>query len=246
MSLPCLHRFSGLRGDFRFAMAVLTLAGGYCSSGSGEENTGNPSAAGGLFPGGPEPVTAANFEALITNSPFLRSLDLTDTFILTGIAHIEGDLFVTLFQPGTRETRIVSGAANPQGMRLVGVTGDQSDLESVTARISMASGEVFSVRFDERQLKPGEGKPSTGSGGGGSDRSSSSGPPQRDYREGISGDGFRGAPPPELVKKLSKLNSDTRDRLIREIGELRDKGVSSEERQVIFNRMVDRALEGRR
>ncbi len=186
------------------------------------------------------PVSEAHFQALIENSPFLRSLDLSDSVILTGVARIEGDLYVTLFRTDTKETQVVTDAANPQGWRLVGVEGDQSKLESMTARIAMSGGEVFTVRFDERQLKPGEirtaSRPGSSSGSG-----QSSDRPRRDYREGVSGDGFRGPPPKDLVEKMSKLDEGTRNRLIDEIARIRERGVSSEERQVIFRRMVERA-----
>jgi len=200
-----------------------------------------------VFPEGIEPVSEANFDALLTHSPFLRSLDLSASIILTGIARIEGDLYVTLFKRDTKETQIVSDTANPEGMRLVGVDGNQTDLGSVTAQISLASGEVFAVRFDEQQLKPGEGKPAAGTSVA-SGQGNGTPAPARDYRQGISGDGFPGPPPPELVQKLSKLSSDQRDNLIRQIGEIRDKNreMTREDRQVLFVRMVDRALKERR
>jgi hypothetical protein len=195
----------------------------------------------------PHPTSATDFTALQTNSPFHRSLNLSDSLILTGIAVIEGDLFATLFDRESKETHMVSRAANPQGWRMVGVAGNQAELESVTAQIALAGGEVFSVRFDEEQLKPGEAKPGGGSGGSGGSSGSSrdSNSERRDYREGISGDGHRGPPPPELVAKLSKLSEETRNKLVDKIREIRDKqqDLSSEDRQVIFDRMVDRALQ---
>ncbi len=49
------------------------------------------------IPGLPEPVTASHFEALKSHSPFLRSVGLSDSIVLTGMAPFEGDLFATLF-----------------------------------------------------------------------------------------------------------------------------------------------------
>ncbi|MCB1229358.1 MAG: hypothetical protein KDN19_03780 [Verrucomicrobiae bacterium] len=192
------------------------------------------------------PVSASNYEALMQNSPFLRSLNLSDSIILTGVARIEGELYVTLFHKDTKETQVVSDAANAQGWRLVGVEGDQSDLEKMIARIAVAGGEVVSVRFDEDQLKPGEIKTASRPGNSSNGRSERSDRPQRDYHEGVSGDGFRGPPPKDIVEKLSKLDEGTRNRLIEEIGKIRERGVSSEERQVIFRRMVERAASARR
>ncbi len=99
---------------------------------------------------------------------------------------------------------------------------------------------VFTVRFDETQLQP----PSGGVGG----RSSGSKSGATNYREGIFGDGFRGPPPPEVVAKLSKLSDSQIDRLIKQIGEIRDKNpqISSEDRRTLFVKMLDRALQERR
>lgn len=191
----------------------------------------------------PDELNQTDFEALKSGSPFLRPINLSDTVILTGIANVEGNVYATLLDRSTKQTRIISSAAGPEGWKLVEVNGNQYDLESVTARIAVSGGEVFSIRFDKNQLKPGEAKP-------GSDRSDSSNRRRRydrrpeDYKEGISGDGFRGPPPPELVAKLSRLREETRTKLILEIREIRDKqrDLSSEDRQTMFTKMVDRAL----
>lgn len=195
----------------------------------------------------PDSVTEADFSALKTSSPFIRSLDLSQSLILTGIARIEGDLFATLLDRETRETHVVSRAANSQGWRMVGVDGNQTDLETVTARISVAGAEVFSVRFDKNQLKPGEGKPSGGPGGA-TGQAPGTASAAANYREGISGDGFRGPPPPEIIEKMSKLSEAQREQVIARIREIREKSpeVNGEERRVIFNRMLDRALQERR
>lgn len=200
-------------------------------------------------PEGTTPATEEDFSPLKTSSPFLRSLDLSESLILTGIARIKGDVFATLLDRETKETHVVSQSANPLGWRMVGIAGNQADLGSVTAQISVAGGEVFSVRFDENQLKPGESRPGGGPGGG---PASGSGPgsdsPARNYREGIRGDGFRGPPPPEIVDKLSKLSEGDRETMIRRIIEMREqhRDVGDEERRVMINRMLDRALQERR
>jgi len=195
----------------------------------------------------PPPVSAGDFTALTANSPFLRSLDLSQSLILTGIARIEGELYATLFDRETRETHIVSKSANVLGWRMVEVAGNSSDLETVTARIAVSNGEVFTVRFDENQLKPGEGKPGGGPGAPPGQVAADS--PANNYREGIRGDGFRGPPPPEIVEKLSRMTAPQREQIILRIQEIREKNpeISSEERRTIFNRMLDRELEsGRR
>ena len=198
----------------------------------------------------PAPVSEEDYSALKSSSPFLRSLDLSQTLRLTGVARIEGQLYATLVDRESRKTHLVSQAANPEGWRMVAVGGNQADLTTVTAEIAMASGEVFAVRYDEQQLSPPEPRPGgPGSPGGGEIRRDANGRPiYTNFREGISGDGFRGPPPPEMVAKLERLDDQTRERLIQGIREYRDKNpnVSSEERQKLFSRMVDEELRRRR
>lgn len=196
----------------------------------------------------PAPVSEEDFTALRTGSPFLRSLDLSQTLKLTGVARIEGQLYATLVDRESKKTHLVSQAANPEGWRMVAVGGDQADLTTVTAEIAMASGEVFAVRYDEQQLAPPAPLPGGPAGGGEIRRDANGRPIYTNFREGISGDGFRGPPPPEMVAKLEKLDDTTRERLIQGIREYREKNpnVSSEDRQRLFSRMVDEALQRRR
>lgn len=201
-------------------------------------------------PGAPAPagVTERDFEALRSTSPFRRTLNLSESLILTGIARVQGDLYATLYDLETKESHVVSQSANPQGWRMVGVAGDQTDLEKVTAQISVAGGEVFSVRFDERQLRPVDGRPPFRPGGAGGGGSTGERPMPRDYKEGFSGDGYRGPPPPEILQKMEKLSESARNELIRGASEIREKyrDKSREERQAIFVRMLDQAVKDRR
>lgn len=195
----------------------------------------------------PASVSEADFAALRTASPFLRSLDLSQSLILTGIAKIEGDLYATLLDRETKASHVVSRAANSQGWRMVAVAGDEADLETVTAQIAMASGEVFAVRFDEQQLKPGEGKPGAGPAGAPPGRPGER-PPPTNYRENIPGDGFRGPPPPELIAKLDRLDERTRERVFQQMRDYRERnpGAGGEERRRLFGKLVDQAAPRRR
>ncbi len=218
-------------------MALAALA--FEAASSGEE----------VAPGLPEPLTADDFAPLKTSSPFLRSLDLSQSLKLTGVARIEGQLYATLVDRESKKTHLVTQAANPEGWRMVAVAGNQADLTTVTAEIAMASGEVFAVRYDEQQLHPPESQPGAlGGAQGGPQRGADGRPVYSDFREGISGDGFRGPPPPEMVAKLEKLDEKARDRLIQGIREYRDKNpdVSREDRQRLFTRMVDEELRRKR
>lgn len=232
-------------GRLSFMIALLVHGILFSAPVSGADDSSSPP----LSLEGTSPATGEDFSPLRTSSPFLRSLDLSESLILTGIARIKGEVFATLLDRETKETHVVSQSANPLGWRMVGIAGNQADLGTVTAQISVAGGEVFSVRFDENQLKPGETRPGGGPGGSPGD---GSGPradsPTSNYREGIRGDGFRGPPPPEIVDKLSKFSEGDREAMIRRIIEMREQNrdVGDEERRVMINRMLDRALQERR
>lgn len=196
----------------------------------------------------PARVTERDFEAIRSTSPFVRSLNLSESLILTGIARVQGDLYATLYDRETKESHVVSQSANPQGWRMVGVAGDETNLEKVTAQISVAGGEVFSVRFDERQLRPVDGKLPFRPAGAGGSGSTGERPMPTNYKEGFSGDGYRGPPPPEILQKMEKLSESARNELIRGASEIREKyrDKSREERQAIFVRMLDQAVKDRR
>jgi hypothetical protein len=199
---------------------------------------------GGIPAVAPEPVTEADVAALKAESPFLRPLDLSKSLTLRGISRIEGNLFATLRDRETKKTYVVSASANDQGWRLVGLAGNQADLKTLIAQVSVAGGEVFPIRFDESQLQPNEGK-RPGGPGAASRRGPGGGPPGTNFREGVSGDGFRGPPPPEMIQKLEKLTPERREKLIRQIGELRSRNpdLSSDDRRMLFSRMLDRAVQ---
>ncbi len=160
-------------------------------------------------PGMPLTITESDFKSLQSNSPFTRSLNLSDSLILTGIAKIGEETIATLVDKKTKESYVVSANANAQGWRMIEVAGDQSDLEKMTAKISVAGGEVISVRFDENQLKPGEGKPAAGSSSG-------------ERREEGRGDGRRGGPSTEFREKMSQLTEEQRGKLFDKMRQIRE------------------------
>lgn len=201
----------------------------------------------------PEPVTEESFSALKTNSPFLRSVGLSDAIVLTGIAHIGNDVFATLFDTDTAESHIVSTTANSLGWQLVDVRGDEADLESLTAKIQLAGGEVISIRyekFDTRAVKGKSGSNGGGSGVGSRRLSSEQFKQAREAAVNFRGehpaDGFPRLPPPEVVQKLSKMSVQQREGIAREMIELRNRGLGMQERSRIYVDKIDRTLRGGR
>ena len=207
----------------------------------------------------PQPLKEEAFDALLTSSPFTRTLGVSDSIILTGIAHFEGDVYATLFDTQTSESHIVSKTANPKGWQLVGVGGKESDVNTWSAKIQIAGGQVVSVRYQTPPKKSSKGKPSSsGSSGGSNGSSGGSAPPlsnaQLDeaknaavnYKEGFNADGYPKAPPPETVAKLSRLSVSQREEINRTMFGFRNQGLGLDERRKIYENLVDRSIQGRR
>lgn len=200
----------------------------------------------------PEPVTEENFAALKAHSPFLRSVGFSHSIILTGTARFDNEVFAILLNTGTTESHLVSKTTNHQGWQLVELRGDEDDLESLTAIIKIAGGEVISIRYEKLPPKPtnsNKGKP--GSSRGNSTKLSSSQMNEAkyaalNYRKGFSSDGYPKEPPPEMVQKLSKMSSQQRESINTQMIELRNSGLGMKERLKIYVDKVDRSLQGRR
>lgn len=198
----------------------------------------------------PEPVTEENFEALMESSPFMRSIGLNQSIVLTGVARIEDEVFATLIDLETRQSFLVSEEKNLQGWQLMEVKGDESDLQSLTAQVKIAGSQVVSIRYEKVPMV----NVINGGGPSISGRPSSLTPAQADeakkaalnYREGYSSDGYPKQPPPEIVSKLSRLSVPQREAINRQMIELRNRGLGMEERRKIYEKTVDRTLQGSR
>ncbi|MFM7605549.1 MAG: hypothetical protein ACKO8Z_10165, partial [Prosthecobacter sp.] len=60
----------------------------------------------------PRPLRHETFDALMTNSPFTRSLGISDSLILTGVARFDQNTFATLMDTRTMESIMVSRQPN--------------------------------------------------------------------------------------------------------------------------------------
>ena len=204
-----------------------------------------------LDPALPQSVKEQSFEAVITNSPFIRSLGVSDSLILTGIAHIEKDVFATLLDTATMESHVVSKTANPRGWQLVGVGGSEANLQTLSAKIQVAGGQVISVRYQKppprslRATSRGGSGGSTGARGNSLPLTSAQMDEARqaavNYREGFTSDGYPKEPPAEMVEKLSRLSVSQREDINRQMIDLRNQGLGMEERRKIYENMVHRS-----
>lgn len=182
----------------------------------------------------PRAIGRSDFRELMENSPFTRALNLSDSLILTGVARMEGKTVATLMNMETKETYVISDVPNPQGWKMVEITG-AGDLDSVTAKISVAGGEVVTVRFDENRLKPGEAKPASG-GGGGSVRPGGGDETDEERRKRYA----------EIREKMGKMSEGQKDKM-RKMMEKRMKenpNMSREERGQAFREAMEKASKG--
>jgi len=215
----------------------------------------------------PEPISRDDFAELREHSPFLRTLNISQSLILTGVARIEDDTIATLYDFETRQSYVVSEEASPEGWQLVEVNGDQSDLETLTARVKIAGAEVISIRYDEApkttagsssvqvSTRIGDGSRGGGTGPHGGpdprvltpDQLADARNAARNVRAGFQADGYgdRETIPRDVVEKVSRLSVDQRERINVKMFEYRNRGLGMSERKKIYNGLLDRAVKTR-
>lgn len=214
----------------------------------------------------PRPVSAKSFANLTLNSPFRRSLNNSKGLILTGISKIDNDIVATVHDLETRQSFTVSNReSNREGWQLVDVKGDQSDLETLTARIKISGAEIVAIRYDKAPPPQNRGRKSVmvsgrignGTAGGGTDPHGGPDPRvltrdqlsdardgARNYKNGFKADGYAdGTPvPAATLSKVAKLSVQQRENINVKMYEYRNKGLGMQERQKIYNNMLDQEL----
>jgi hypothetical protein len=200
----------------------------------------------------PQPMASNAYEALLSSSPFTRTLGVSDSLILTGLLYREDEVVATLLDTQTFASQVVGKTPNLQGWQLVGVGGAPADRKTWTAQIRVQTGEVVSIRYQSPPPRPTSRSANSGNRSG-SSGSGGNAPPlnesqmreaQRaavDYRQGFSADGYPRTPPPEMVSKLSRLSVSQREEINRRMFGLRNQGLGLDERRRIYEGLVDRA-----
>ena len=98
----------------------------------------------------PQPLSSESFSALKAQSPFLRELNLSETYAIRALATIGETPVATLYNRITKKTHLVfPETENEHGMKLVELI-DVDTGTGVTAKIAFA-GEVFDVKYDATQ-----------------------------------------------------------------------------------------------
>lgn len=181
----------------------------------------------------PQPVAPEDLTALITSSPFTRSLNLSDSLVLTGIAYIEGKPVATLLNKETKENFVVGEEPNAQGWRLA-ETSATVQLNRTQAKV-MVGTEMVTVRYSDEQLTPEAMKKGGFKPGGGG------GPPDGDRRpDGPRRDGPR--PSEEDRQRFMALSEKAREKFIEKMRESREKmqNASPEERMAYAKKVFER------
>jgi hypothetical protein len=198
----------------------------------------------------PQPLKTDAFEGLLTNSPFTRSLGVSDSLILTGVARFNNEVHATLLDTQTMESHVVSKTPNREGWLLMGIGGDPAQMHTWSARIQMQGGQIAVIRYQKPPPKAARSSSSrSGSSGGpgGTPQPLSSSQLEEakkaavNYKEGFTSDGYPRQPPPEMVEKLSRLTVQQREEINRQMIGIRNQGMGMEERRRIYENMVDRA-----
>lgn len=192
------------------------------------------------------PVTLPSdaFAELKKSSPFQRSLNLSDSLILTGLAKFEQVIVATILNKETKETYVVTDVPNPQGWKMIGVTGE-GELESVTAKVALAEGTVVNVRFDQNRLKPGESKPAAGPGADQGGARVTEGERRREGRGGRGGFGGFGPPSPEAMEKLRSMTDSQREAMRAHVRQAFESSpdMTPEQRREVFGQAMEKALQ---
>lgn len=195
---------------------------------AGTAEAGDPQPALGNLP---QPVSQSHFRELMENSPFTRSLNLSDSLILTGVARFGGKPVATLMDKETKETYVVSDVPNPQGWKMVEIS-QGADLATVVAKVSVAGGEVVTVRFDENRLKPGEAKPGGGVRGGGDSRGGGSESDEERRKRYMA-----------MREKMSSLSEEQRNKM-REMVEKKLKENPNADRGQLWREAIEKVSSG--
>lgn len=100
----------------------------------------------------PQPFDATRLNSLIANPPFTRTVNPSDSLVLSGLAFIAGKPVATLFDTETKESITVSEQPNAKGWTLTEAPV-LTDFTRAQAKVSIG-GEVVSIRYNKEALTP--------------------------------------------------------------------------------------------
>jgi len=177
----------------------------------------------------PMPVSEEHFSAIHSQSPFLRTLNISETYALRGVAEIGGDPVATLYNRQTKKTLLVTkDEPNEAGIQMVEVVPAR-DLEGVGVKVSFA-GEVVELKYDSAVVNP---------------QPKSKGKPGGDGRS--SGDGQRRGPSKEDMARYNSLTDEQKQKFRDYARQTMQKypNLSREERFNMIRGAMTRLVDGR-
>ena len=182
----------------------------------------------GELPVVPQAVTREHFSAIRTQSPFLRTLNLAETYSLRAVAQIDGQPVATLYNRETKKTLTISkDESNEAGIQMVEVIPGKG-LDGVTVKVSFG-GEVVDLKYDAEQLSS---MARTGGSGSGQRKD---------------GDGKHKGPSPEERKRYESLTKEQKDQFHQYARQTMQKypNLSREERHDMIRGALSRLTDGK-
>jgi hypothetical protein len=100
----------------------------------------------------PQRFDEGRLRGLMESSPFTRSVNPSDSLVLSGLAFFDGSPVATIFDSETKESIVVSEKPNHKGWTLVEAV-PTADMMRAQAKISIG-GEVVQLRYNKEALTP--------------------------------------------------------------------------------------------
>jgi hypothetical protein len=222
-----------------FPMMSAALLASVCSA---QEATApaapEPAAAVVVDPDLPQPFDPRSLSGLLQSPPFTRTVNLSDSLVLTGMAYVDKKPVASLLDTETKKTYVVSEEPNAVGWRIAEAT-PASKLARAQLKLQIGS-EVVSIRYNQEgidnTLKDGKPAPFSTSRGPRDERGPSDG--DKGYKRSMRG------PSEEDRKRYESLSEGAKEKvrnLFRDPG-LRDKlgNMSDDERRTYIRSQVDK------
>jgi len=172
----------------------------------------------------PQPFDPSLITKAMKTSPFNRSVNMSDSLVLTGVAYVEGKPMATLLDKDSKKTYVVSDEPNANGWTLTEAPRT-SDIKRMQVKVNVA-GEIVTIRHDNEAQEESMKKHKTAPGGGPPPPSSNGGEDRGFKRE------HRG-PPPEVMQRYQALSDDAKNKLRKTFEESRERimNMNPEERR---------------
>jgi len=150
----------------------------------------------------PQPFDANVLTPLITNNPFNRAVNLSESLVLTGMAAVNGKPMVTLMDKALKRTYVVTDEPNEDGWKLAEAP-PQVALKRAQVKISIGS-EVVTIRHDSESQEESMKKDKHAPGGkpGGDPKAE-----DRGYKHG------RAGPSQEQRERWEKLSDSAKEKV---------------------------------